>query len=144
MSDQIIHNESKVTLHFSLTLEDGSVVDSTFEREPATFTMGDGSLLVGFEQALLGLKAGDKNTAEVLPEQGFGQPNPNNIQTFSRSDFSVDQQLEVGLVISFADASNTELPGVVSSIEGDTVKIDFNHPLAGRTIAFNVEIIDVA
>lgn len=144
MSDKTIENESTVTLHFSLKLEDGSVVDSTFEREPARFTLGDGSMLAGFEQALIGLKAGDKHTAQITPEQGFGQPNPNNVQTFSRSDFSVDQQLEVGLVISFADASKAELPGVVSSIDGDTVKIDFNHPLAGRTIEFNVEIINVA
>jgi FKBP-type peptidyl-prolyl cis-trans isomerase SlpA len=139
----VIGPKAKVTLHFSLRLEDGQIVDSTLEREPASFVMGDGSLLAGFEKKLHGLKAGDKACFDILPEEGFGQPNPNNVQHFARSNFAVDMELVEGLVISFADAAKAELPGVVKTISDSEVVVDFNHPLAGRTIAFDVEIIAV-
>ncbi|EAW30991.1 probable peptidyl-prolyl cis-trans isomerase, FkbP-type [marine gamma proteobacterium HTCC2143] len=143
MNNLAIAGDTKVTLHFSLKFEDGSVVDSTFDKEPATFTIGDGSLLDGFERKLFGLKAGEKDSFIVSPEDGFGQSNPNNVQRFSRGDFSADLELAEGLVISFADASQSELPGVVQSVDGDRVMVDFNHPLAGRNILFDVEIINV-
>lgn len=132
-----------VTLHFSLRLEDGSVVDSTFDRSPAQFTVGDGKLLSGFEKKLYGLQAGQRESFTVLPEDGFGQPNPNNVQTFKRDVFDSELELAEGLVVSFADASQSELPGVVKSVGDDEVVVDFNHPLAGRQIAFEVDIIAV-
>lgn len=143
MNDLSIGRDSRVTLHFSLTFEDGAVIDSTFDKSPATFTVGDGSLLQGFENKIVGMKAGEKARFTVLPEDSFGQPNPNNIQQFPVTTFADDMELVEGLVISFADASQSELPGVVKSIEGDTVTVDFNHPLAGRNILFDVDIIEV-
>ncbi len=144
MTNLAIAGDTTVTLHFSLKFEDGSVIDSTFDREPATFAIGDGSLLDGFERKLYGLTAGQKNSFVISPEDGFGQSNPSNVQRFSRGDFSADLELTEGLVISFADASQSELPGVVQSVEGERVMIDFNHPLSGRTILFDVEIISVS
>ncbi len=91
----------------------------------------------------MGMKAGDRDSFEVPPEKAFGQHNPNNVQTFKRHEFSPDMVLEPGVMISFADARQSELPGVVSRVEGDEVEVDFNHPLAGRTLTFEVEIIDV-
>ncbi len=143
MSDLTIGPGTRVTLHFSLSLDDGTVVDSTFEREPAVFEVGDGSLLPGYEEALLGLRAGDETRFDMKPEHGFGQHNPANIQQLSRADFDASIALEPGLVLSFADASGAELPGVVADIDDDTVTVDFNHPLAGREIAFRVAILAV-
>ena len=143
MSSLTIGPDSKVTLHFALKFEDGSVVDSTFENDPATFVMGDGSLLEGFEQKLLGLAKGQAENFVVMPEEGFGQPNPGNVQQFKRSDFADEMELAEGLVISFDDPANNALPGVVRSVSSEVVEIDFNHPLAGRNIHFEVEIIDV-
>lgn len=142
MTQLAVGPQTRVTLHFALKLDDGSVVDSTFDKQPATFVFGDGNLLPGFEKALIGLMAGEKSELHIAPEDAFSQPNPNNVQTFKRSDFDVDMVLEPGLVISFADPSG-ELPGVVSSVDGDVVTVDFNHPLAGRDILFNVEVIAV-
>lgn len=146
MTNEVIEigASTQVTLHFSLTLEDGSVVDSNFEGKPATFTVGDGKLLPGFEQALFGLVAGDKKSIQILPEQGFGQPNPNNIQEVKRKTFAEDMELAEGLVVSFGDANGGELPGVIAEIGEEIVKVDFNHPLAGREITFSVEIVEVA
>ncbi|MFZ5958957.1 FKBP-type peptidyl-prolyl cis-trans isomerase [Pseudomonas knackmussii] len=142
MADVRIGAETEVTLHFALKLEDGNVVDSTFDKQPATFKVGDGNLLPGFELALYGLKAGDKRSLSIDPEQGFGQPNPANVQVMPRDQFE-GMELSHGLLVIFNDAAKTELPGVVKEFDEQRVTIDFNHPLAGKTLAFDVEIIEV-
>lgn len=134
---------TQVTLYFALMLENGDIIDSNFESDPATFTVGDGNLLPGFEQALFGLTAGAEEVFTVAPESGFGQSNPNNVQVMPRDQFSADIELEKGLMLSFADAQKAELPGVIADFDEDTVTIDFNHPLAGRTISFRVKIVEV-
>ena len=143
MDDLMISEGTRVTLNFALVLDDGSEVDSNFEKEPASFDVGDGSLLPGFERALFGLKSGDKATLEILPEEGFGQPNDNNLQRIKRDQFDADSELEEGMVFSFADAAGGELPGVVKAFDADQVTVDFNHPLAGRTLSFRVAIHNV-
>lgn len=139
-----INNKSTVSLHFVIRLNDDSVAESTYHlKQPAMFVMGDGSLTPGIEQALLGLKAGDKKTFKVDPEDGFGLVNPAQIYSLPLQQFSPDLALEPGLIISFTQPNNVELPGVVRAIEGDLVIVDFNHPLAGHVLQFEVEIIAV-
>lgn len=142
MTEQRIGPDKTVTLHFSLKLENGEVVDSTFDKKPATFTVGDGNLLPGFEQALFGLKAGDRRTLAILPENGFGQHNPQNVQVMPRSQFQ-NMELSEGLLVIFNDAANTELPGVIKAFDSEQVTVDFNHPLAGKSLSFDVEVVDV-
>lgn len=132
-----------VTLHFSLTLPDGNLIDSNFDKDPATFTVGDGKLLEGFEKAILGLKAGDEQSFIIEPKDAFGQSNPSNLYTLSLDMFDDSMELESGLVISFADAAGQERPGMVRQIEDGEVLVDFNHPLAGRDITFKVQILEV-
>ncbi|WP_339414406.1 FKBP-type peptidyl-prolyl cis-trans isomerase [Pseudomonas sp. EA_35y_Pfl2_R5] len=142
MTDVRIGPDKQVTLHFALKLDNGDVVDSTFDKKPATFKVGDGNLLPGFEQAIYGLKSGDKRSLSISPEQGFGQGNPQNIQVMPRSQFQ-DMELSEGLLVIFNDAANAELPGVVKTFDDNQVTIDFNHPLAGKALSFDVEIIEV-
>lgn len=142
MTETRIGQNTEVTLHFALHLENGDTVDSTFDKAPATFTVGDGNLLPGFEAALFGFKAGDRRSLSIAPENAFGQPNPQNVQVMSRSQFT-DMELSEGLLVIFNDAANTELPGVVKQFDDDQVTIDFNHPLAGKTLNFEVEILEV-
>ncbi|WP_394202624.1 FKBP-type peptidyl-prolyl cis-trans isomerase [Marinagarivorans algicola] len=144
MINLAVADNTKVTLNFSLALEDGTVVDSNHGEEPVTFVVGDGNLLEGFEKAMFGLRAGDEKELLITPEQGFGMPNPNNVQEVAMSDFPKDMTLEVGLMLSFSDAQNTELPGVIKELKEDTILVDFNHPLAGRTLKFKVHIHTVA
>ncbi|AUM11967.1 FKBP-type peptidyl-prolyl cis-trans isomerase [Ketobacter alkanivorans] len=143
MSEQRIGPGKRVTLHFSVLLMDGSVVDTTKQKAPATFTVGDGNLLPGFEQSVFGLKAGDKRSIVLEAENAFGPHNPDNIQTMRRGAFSRDMALEPGLIVSFADKSKAELPGLIQSVTEDQVVVDFNHPLAGKDLTFQVEIINV-
>ncbi|MEH6564206.1 MAG: FKBP-type peptidyl-prolyl cis-trans isomerase [Halopseudomonas sp.] len=142
MTDLRINHDTKVTLHFTLKLPNGDVVDTTLDKQPATFKVGDGSLLPGFEQALFGLKAGDQRSFEIEPERGFGPGNPQNVQTIARDQFN-EMELEIGLLVIFQDAAGGELPGVVKSIHEQVVEVDFNHPLAGKVITFDVEILEV-
>ncbi|MCJ0973718.1 FKBP-type peptidyl-prolyl cis-trans isomerase [Pseudomonas sp. PS1] len=142
MSEQRIGSDTQVTLHFTLSLENGKQVDSTFAKQPATFKVGDGNLLPGFEQQLFGLKAGDKRTFQINPEQGFGQHNEQNVQIMPRNQFE-GMELSEGLLVIFNDAAKTELPGIVKRFDDRQVTVDFNHPLAGKTLTFDVEIFDV-
>jgi|SRR5690554_6809103 len=142
MTEQRIGQNSTVTLHFALKLDTGDVVDSNFDKEPATFSVGDGNLLPGFEQALFGFKAGDKRTVVIPPERGFGRGNDANIQNMPRKDFA-GMELEEGMLVIFQDARKNEMPGVVKSFDEQQVVINFNPPLAGRDVTFEVEIISV-
>jgi FKBP-type peptidyl-prolyl cis-trans isomerase SlpA len=129
---------TRVYLNFSVSLEDGSEVDTNFGSDPVDFVVGDGSLLPGFERLIFGMSAGERQMFTVSPENAFGQPNDNNVQYLPRDQFDEDLELEIGLVFSFADASGGEVPGMILAFDEDEVTVDFNHPLSGRTILFDV------
>jgi FKBP-type peptidyl-prolyl cis-trans isomerase SlpA len=131
---------TRVVLNFSLSLEDGSEIDSNFTGDPVDFVVGDGSLLPGFERLLFGMSAGERHIFTVQPEHAFGMPNDNNVQEISRDSFDEDTDLEIGLLFYFADAGGGEVPGLVVSMDEEWVMVDFNHPLSGRTILFDVLI----
>lgn len=137
----IITAQSRVTLHFELSLEDGQIIDSNFSKAPASFVFGDGNLLPTFEEVLLGMKVGDEETFILPPEKAFGAHNESNIQRMPRSQFAMD--LEEGMVVSFADMSKNELPGVIADIGEKEVVVDFNHPLAGRSLTFRAHIVAI-
>lgn len=136
---------SKVDLHFEVSLENGTVIDSTFDRpQPVTLTIGDGSLLKGFEKVLINLTAGDTRTAHLSPDEAFGQGNPDNVQSFSHAQFATTGGVpEVGMMIEFDDKGKNSLVGVVSEVSDNEIKVDFNHPLAGQNVIFKVQIIKV-
>jgi FKBP-type peptidyl-prolyl cis-trans isomerase SlpA len=132
-----------VTMHFALLLEDGDLIDSNFDKDPVSFTVGDGNLLAGFEQVLMGLKAGDENEVLITSELAFGAVNEDNIQRFPRYQFPPDLVLANGLVINFADSAGNNQAGVVKQFDSAWVEVDFNHPLAGRSIRFKFHVHDV-
>ena len=131
---------TRVFLNFSVSLEDGSEVDTNFGGDSVNFVVGDGSLLPGFERLLFGMSAGERRMFVVPPEEAFGQPNDDNVQYLPRAQFEDEPELEIGLVYSFADAAGGEVPGMIVSFDTQEVVVDFNHPLSGRTILFDVLI----
>jgi FKBP-type peptidyl-prolyl cis-trans isomerase SlpA len=136
---------SEVVLHFDLKLSDGSAADSTrVDNKPAKLVIGDGNLTPSFEACLLGLKCGDKKSFTLSPNDAFGMPNPDNIYYLDRSKFGTDAPAEEGMIIAFTQPDGTELPGIIRSVAGDSVTVDFNHPLAGQEITFDVEILSVS
>jgi len=134
---------STVTLHLALTLEDGSVAESTFDEDPLTFTMGDGSLVHGLELALYGLRPGDTQRLALYPEQAFGPHDPERIHRLPRAGFPDDIELTPGNIIAFDTPEGEEIAGTLLSLDDHTVEVDLNHPLAGRRVIFDVEVIDV-
>ena len=144
MSNLSIVENSEVILHFDLKLEDGSAADSTrVNDKPAKMVMGDGSLTPNFEKCLLGLSKGEKASFTLPANDAFGMPNPDNIYHVDRSKFDASMDLKEGMIMGFAQPDGSELPGIIRAVEGLSVTVDFNHPLAGQTVIFDVEIVDV-
>jgi FKBP-type peptidyl-prolyl cis-trans isomerase SlpA len=139
-----IGKESTITLHFTIKLSNGSIADSTRNMgKPAKFSIGDGSISPNFEAHLLGLSAGDSKSIELIAEDAFGAANPDNIHYMDRSKFVGESDVEVGTVMAFSGADGMEIPGLITEIAGDSVTVDFNHPLAGQDVTFEVEILSV-
>ncbi|NNL56150.1 MAG: peptidylprolyl isomerase [Pseudomonadales bacterium] len=131
---------STVLLNFSLSLVEGDCIDSNFDQPPVEYTLGSGAMLPGFECELLGMRAGDSKTSVVPAADAFGQHRQENLQSFKPTQFEPGLELREGLVVAFTDAAGAEVPGVISAISAAQVEVDFNHPLAGKDIQFNVQI----
>jgi len=143
-TENLIAPGSRVVMHYRLAMEDGSVVDSTWDDdEPIAFVIGDGTMAAGLDDALQGLKCGDHVTLHLAPDQAFGQKDTANIHAMPREEFDPQMPLEVGLVIGFTLPNGEELPGMVLEVEDESVLVDFNHPLSGHNIMFEVLILDV-
>lgn len=148
MSALVISPQTRVSLFFTLSLPDGTVIDSNAGKAPAQCVPGDGNLLPAFDACLCGLQVGAKQQFLVPAAEAFGLRRDENLKRvprdrFPKDRFSQDIELVPGLVISFAAAEGGELPGVIHRLMGDMIEVDFNHPLAGRDILFDVEIVAV-
>ncbi|ANI30882.1 peptidylprolyl isomerase [Yersinia entomophaga] len=143
MSDRVQDN-SAVLVHFTLKLEDGSTAESTRTHgKPALFRLGDGSLSDQLEEELLGLQIGDKHAFTLPPEAAFGLENPDLIQYFSRRDFAQTGLPDAGTIMLFTTRDGSEMPGVVREVAEESVTVDFNHPLAGQSISFDIEVLEI-
>ncbi|MDH5473530.1 MAG: FKBP-type peptidyl-prolyl cis-trans isomerase [Gammaproteobacteria bacterium] len=142
MNKKIDYNDI-VTLHFKLSLEDGTQIESSFEDEPLIISIGDGSLTEGMEQALIGQSAGNSISAIIDPEQGFGYPDKDNQHSIPTDDFPSDLQPEAGQIIAFDGPNDEEIAGTILEIKNQEVIVDFSHPLAGHTLIFEANIIQV-
>jgi len=134
---------SKVTLHFALRLADGTLADSSFDNEPVSFVVGDGALDKGLELALIGLRAGERQTLTLMPGQAFGARDEAALQWVERDRFPPHMALEEGQIIGFSGQAGEDVAGAVIEIQEQRVRVDFNHPLAGREIEFEVKILSV-
>ena len=134
---------SKVTMHFSITLSDGTVADSSYDEEPITFVMGEGALEGTLELALIGLRTGESQTLTLDPGQAFGQPDAAAIVGIPRKQFPDDMEVEPGTIIEFVRENGDEAPGTILHSDADKVSVDFNHPLSGHEIIFHVDILEI-
>ena len=138
-----IESGSKVCVHYKLMQVDGKVIDQTSKDEPLEFTIGDGTFPSGVEPLFIGLSSGQKNTGTVEPENGWGHPDPDNVQTLKTSDFADTEMLSPGKVIEFRLPNDDSLPGTIVAIKDEQVQVDFNPPLAGQDITVEVTIVSV-
>lgn len=135
---------SAAIVHFDVKLADGSAADSTrVNNKPAKMQLGDGSLTSGLEARLLGLTIGEKKSFAVNGDIVFGAANPDNIHHMDRTMFAADMTLEEGMIMAFSTPDGSEMPGIIRAVAGHSVTVDFNHPLAGQDVVFDVEVLDI-
>lgn len=133
-----------VRIEYTLTLDDGEVIDSSVEDGPLEFLQGAGEIIPGLEAALYGLGVGERKNIVVTPDLAYGEYEPDNFQVVPLDAFEADVELEPGLALEFFDEENDEtIEGFVSEIQADGVVVDFNHWLAGETLHFDVKIVGV-
>lgn len=137
-----IEKNRVVTLHYILRDEQGAVIDSSSGRVPLSYLHGKGNIIPGLEQALVGKTAGDKLDVTVAPEQGYGRRDDRLVQIVPRNRFGEVSDLKPGMQVRTSGPQGARLVTVVS-VDRDFVTVDGNHPLAGRTLNFSVEIAEV-
>ena len=135
-----IKKGDKVSIHYTGRLEDGTEFDSSREREPLAFEAGSEELIPGVSQGVVGMKEGESKTITVPPEKGYGEHRPELLQRVPKEQLPDD--VEVGAKLQ-AQAGSQTFPVVVSAIEGEEAVVDANHPLAGKTLVFDVEVVGV-
>lgn len=139
----VISSGTEVALAYTLSMADGTEVDSASREDPFIFVAGDGSLITGLEHLLLGLVAGARESFLVGAEDAFGAPDHELLHTISRTEFDSSLELAPGMVFSFESPSGEQLPATVVKESSDGVLVDFNHPLAGRDLRFEIEVISI-
>ena len=142
MSNVIVPG-STVRMHYTLRLEDGTLVESSFGAEPVEFEMGDGTLITGLERALYGLATGAQQIIRISPKEGYGERDAERIHMLPRAHFDAEMPVDSGTIISFEMPSGDEVPGMIVAADNETVKVDFNHPLAGHEVIFEVDVLAV-
>ena len=137
-----IEKNKVVSINYTLTNNSGATLDSSEGREPLNFIHGNGHIIVGLEEALEGKVKGDKLNVSISPEKGYGIKNEEMVQKIPKNQFDATQPIETGMQFQ-ANAVGRTLIVTVTKVEADFVTIDANHPLAGETLKFDVEVMDV-
>lgn len=143
VTDLAIGPGSRVSLHFTLRLQRNAwIAETTSGEEPMRLTLGDGTLHAGLEAVLRGLKAGDARRFQLAPDT-CGVRDPQNIHQLGRDQFADHAELEPGKLVAFDLPNGETIPGLITAVSNATVTVDFNHPLAGEALDFEVEILEV-
>lgn len=143
MGAKQVKTGAEVALAYRLALADGTEVDSASVETPFLFTVGDGSLIEGLENLLVGLTVGEKQAFLIAASDAFGVADPDQLHTLPRGQFDATMALEPGTVIGFESPSGDEVAATVVEADEDSVVVDFNHPLAGRDLQFEVEVLSI-
>lgn len=137
----MIPSGSTVRIHYTLTVA-GRLVDTSQGGEPLTYVHGRGQIVPGLEEQLQTLDAGDKRRLSIQPDKGYGAVDPNAFVQVPKSSFRDLEGLEVGIVVR-GRKGDQEFVAVVSDVGPEQVTLDLNHPLAGKTLEFDVEVVEV-
>lgn len=136
-------NGDTVRVHYTGTLQDGTVFDSSREREPLEFTLGEGQLIPGFEAAVLGMTPGQQKTVEILADDAYGPYHEEMVQQIERAHIPEDVELVIGRQLLVQRSGGQPLVLTVIDLDDELVTVDANHPLAGQDLQFQIELIEV-
>lgn len=139
-----VKNSSSIVAHITMKLSDGSAADSTkVNNKPAMINLGDNSISPAFEAQLIGMSVGDNKEFTLQAIDAFGEVNPDNIHYVDANKFTADAPAKEGNIITFTQPGGVELPGMITAVSGDSVTVDFNHPLAGQEVTFIIDIVEI-
>ncbi len=130
-----------IAVTYALSLPDGTEIEKS--DEAFEYLHGAGNIIPGLEEALLGKSVGDHVDVTVGPEKAYGEHDAQGVQTASRENFPADMQLEAGMQFMTETDDGVQIPGCITAVEGEEVTVDFNHPLAGQTLKFSVDVLGV-
>jgi peptidylprolyl isomerase len=139
-----VKNGDKIKVHYTGRLKSGEVFDSSREREPLAFTLGLGQLIPGFENGVIGMVVGENRTVEIPPDEAYGPHLPRLVTVVKRSQFPRNITPEIGQELQTEDEGGRPLDLRVTKIEGDNVTLDANHHLAGETLIFDIEVVEIS
>ena len=142
-TDLTIVDDLVVSLDYTLKLDDGEIIDSSAEQGPVEFLQGRGQIVPGLEQALYGMAVGEEKGVQVVPGEGYGERKEDALQVVPNDVFPSDLDLEPGMALQMRDPSGRMLIAYVVELRPDGVLLDFNHPLAGETLHFQVKVADL-
>lgn len=132
-----------VRIHYTGTLSDGSTFDSSSGREPLEFTLGTGQVIPGFDKAVTGMQVGESKTVEIPAEDAYGQHDPDRQQPFPRDKVPAEIPLEIGTRLQLSTQSGQPITVVVAEVTETEVILDANHPLAGKDLTFELELVEI-
>jgi len=133
-----------VKVHYTGTLVDGSVFDSSLERDPIQVVIGSGSLIPGFEQALLGMTEGENKVVTIDADDAYGAPQDDLIYEVDRAEIPGEISVEVDAILMATDSDGNDVRLTVRAVDEATVTLDANHPLAGQDLTFAIELVEIA
>ncbi len=138
-----VEDGNTVKVHYTGKFEDGTVFDTSADRDPLEFTIGRGQLIPGFEQAVIGMSAGESKTVNIPADEAYGQHNAEMLTEVDRSQFPADLNPEVGQQLQFNRPDSQTVVVTVASVSESTVTLDANHPLAGKDLIFDIQPVEI-
>lgn len=139
-----VKNGDTVKVHYHGRLSDGTTFDSSEGRTPLEFEVGSGNVIKGFDEGVLGMERGEKKTIHIPAEDAYGPSIPENVIEFPRTQFPADMNPEVGMQLNLRSQDGQNIPVVIAEVKDEVVVLDANHPLAGRDLIFDVEVVDIS
>jgi peptidylprolyl isomerase len=141
--ERVASDGDTVSVHYTGTLQDGTVFDTSRGKDPLTFTIGAGQMITGFDNAVRGMKVGEIKTVTLSPEEAYGQYRNDLIVELDRSQFPESMTLTIGQKVPLQNSSGQQFTAVIITINDSTVTLDANHELAGKTLTFEIELISI-
>jgi peptidylprolyl isomerase len=139
-----VENGLFVSVDYKGTLNNGDIFDSSHGRQPMEAKIGAGHLITGFENQLIGMSLNEKKTFTLEPEEAYGKRNENLRQHFPRADVPPEMNLQVGMAISLQTPEGRQVPAQIVNLDDEKVTVDMNHPLAGETLTFEIEVVGIS
>jgi peptidylprolyl isomerase len=134
---------NKVKVHYTGTLDNGQQFDSSRDREPLEFTLGEGKVIPGFEDAVTGMEVGDVEKVTISAENAYGERRDDLVVEVNKDELPDDAEPEVGMQLQMKHQSGQAIPVQISEVKDDIVVLDANHPLAGKDLTFEIELVEI-